>query len=1023
MQVRVLDILADPTAWVAVASGEARLDIAVADGPRGPKLRLDFDFRGGGGFVVARRALHLTLPVSYAFSLDLQGPAPANTFEFKLADPTNANVWRYCERDCAFPPEGRRLELRARQFEYAWGPAGGGTPRELGAIEFAIVAPPGGAGTLWIGALALIDRTPSAPPRFSASGQLPDYPPEALADPAARTPWRPAAGARRAWVAVDFGGPRDYGGLALRWDGAARGCALKVSAGEDGTAWRTLYETPAVAGAESLIYLPHGESRWLRLDLEAADGAGEGDLAPRSAPQPTPLPGLAAFEVLTEDASRTLSDWFHTVAARAPRGRYPRWLAREQTYWTPVDLPDGALAALINEDGLIETAPGGCGIEPFLAVDGCLVTWADVAPAQRLEGDELPLPAVVWDGGDFALTTRLCAGGTPESRRFLIGYRVENRAPTARTLVLYVAVRPYPVTPPWQVHRGVGGAVPVRSLAFRDGVFRVDGSPVLVPLTPPDGAGVATFDQGAITEWLARGVLPDAWAVEDRFGYASGALRFDLPLAAGARAEVRLAAPADSADLPAAVPEGLSGPAEFARAATQWAAVLGAVRFDLPAPARAAAQACKTAIAHILVNRDGPALQPGPRRYTRSWIRDGAVMGAALNRFGRPAEAAEFIRWYAAFQRADGFVPCCVDREGPDWLAEHDSHGELIFAVADCYRFTGDLVLARDLWPAVCRAVGCLERLRAERLTETYRGERAACRGLLPESVSHEGYLAQPVHAYWDDFWALRGFKDAADLAAALGEGAEAARLAALADDFRADLLRSLAATMAARGIDFLPGSVEWADPDPTALANALTLIDEAAALPAGALRVSFDAFMRRFRAMHSGAEPWVNYTPYEIRIIGALIRLGRRAEAHQLLDFHLAERRPPAWNQWPEIAWADPRSPGHQGDLPHAWIGAEYALAFRDCFAYERGADRALVIGAGIPDHWLDAGPVAVNGLPTAYGRLDLRLARTADGGLTLDLGGDLRAPPGGILLAPPGTTREYPVTGATFAVPAAAA
>ena len=197
-------------------------------------------------------------------------------------------------------------------------------------------------------------------------------------------------------------------------------------------------------------------------------------------------------------------------------------------------------------------------------------------------------------------------------------------------------------------------------------------------------------------------------------------------------------------------------------------------------------------------------------------------------------------------------------------------------------------------------------------------------------------------------------------------------------------------------------------------MANALTLIDEFDALPAAPRARTFERFLERFRAMHGGGAPWTNYTPYEIRIIGALVRLGWRREAHELLDFHLAERRPPAWNQWPEIAWHDPRAPGHQGDLPHAWIGAEYALVFRDLFAYERGADQSLVVAAGIPETWLAAGPVAVSGLPTAYGRLDLRLARTPDGGLTLDLGGDLRLPPGGIRFAPPGAGRanEIPIT-----------
>ncbi len=44
--------------------------------------------------------------------------------------------------------------------------------------------------------------------------------------------------------------------------------------------------------------------------------------------------------------------------------------------------------------------------------------------------------------------------------------------------------------------------------------------------------------------------------------------------------------------------------------------------------------------AHILINRDGPAIQPGPRRYTRSWVRDCVIMGAALAKAGLPARVA-----------------------------------------------------------------------------------------------------------------------------------------------------------------------------------------------------------------------------------------------------------------------------------------------------------------------------------------------------------------------------------------------
>ena len=76
----------------------------------------------------------------------------------------------------------------------------------------------------------------------------------------------------------------------------------------------------------------------------------------------------------------------------------------------------------------------------------------------------------------------------------------------------------------------------------------------------------------------------------------------------------------------------------------------------------------------------------------------------------------------------------------------------------------------------------------------------------------------------------------------------------------------------------------------------------------------------------------------------------------------------------------------------------------FRDLFAFEREADHSLVVAAGIPEDWLASGEVAVSGLPTWYGRLDLRLRRTADGTLHLDMGGRHELPPGGFRFVPPG-------------------
>ena len=64
------------------------------------------------------------------------------------------------------------------------------------------------------------------------------------------------------------------------------------------------------------------------------------------------------------------------------------------------------------------------------------------------------------------------------------------------------------------------------------------------------------------------------------------------------------------------------------------------------------------------------------------------------------------------------------------------------------------------------------------------------------------------------------------------------------------------------------------------------------------ALEQTFDRYFYDWRRKRSGELAWSNYTPYEIRIIGAFVRLGRRDAALELLRFFLADRRPPAQDQ-----------------------------------------------------------------------------------------------------------------------------
>jgi hypothetical protein len=225
-------------------------------------------------------------------------------------------------------------------------------------------------------------------------------------------------------------------------------------------------------------------------------------------------------------------------------------------------------------------------------------------------------------------------------------------------------------------------------------------------------------------------------------------------------------------------------------------------------------------------------------------------------------------------------------------------------------------------------------------------------------------------------------------------------------------LFASVAATRAAHELDFIPGSVEWADFDPTATANALYLLDVPRGLDRAAVERTFDLYLADWRSKRSGDAAWSNYTPYEIRIIGALVRLGRRDAALELLRFFLSDRRPRAWNQWPEIAWRDRKAPAHVGDLPHTWISAEYVLAIRSLFAYEREADGALVLAAGLAPEWIEGDGVRVRSMPTLYGALSYSLRRIDERTVRFELasGVDCR-----IILRPPlaGPLREVRIDG----------
>jgi hypothetical protein len=980
---QVIDNFEGPLRWTATPSDGVNARIRT-EGPQanGRSLRVDYDFAKGSGFVVVRRPVSLVLPAHYRFSVKVRGEGPPNNLEFKLiaARPDGHGGWEpgddvwWCNRRAfEWPRDWRRTTYRERHISFAWGPGGGRQPLgRVAAIEFAIAAAEGGKGSVWLDDLRLeVLAAPSdAAPVLSGEGTAGSFGQEE-APPGARTlRWNHGA---NSWsFTATYGAPMEFGGFCLR-----------------GPAGRYEVESNTAPGvwehAATIEVTPAGPA-WARtpgLEGSALRVRGAGS------------PGEAALTVFGPEVGEDMNAMLRAMAAGSPRGTYPRYLSGEATSWTVVGLPDGDREALFSADGQVEVSRGGFTLEPFLEISpgegpSRFISWADVEVANTLAADGSP--SVGWAGPEgLRLTVSPEATGTPEAPGVSVAYRLEG-APAAGRARVVVAVRPLQALPPAQWLNLTGGFSPVKSVERTDAGLRVNHAWAVIA---EGGSFAGSGPPGEFRSAVAGRVTGEASSAESVDGLAWGALASAWATPGSGPLTFRV-----SAGLRAVKP-GEDARVLMARAAAEWSDAVSRVRLTVPPSAADLEETWRAQQRLILINADGPRLQPGSRTYERSWIRDGASIGTALCFTGHADRMREFVDWYGPFQFEDGKVPCVVDGRGPDPVPENDSHGEYLHAVATVYRFTGDRAFLERHWPRVVRTVAYLDGLIARRRTAEYaegqatfpdgggKVPRRAAYGLVPESISHEGYSAKPMHSLWDGFWTARGFKDAAFIAQTLGRP-EAAGFLGRAAAYRAAMAASVALAGKATGAAWVPGCVELGDFDATSTAIAVWPTDEWRApggIPTPLFDATFEKYWSFFDARRAGTAEWKDYTPYEVRVIGAMLRLGAldarwTARAHELNRWFLADQRPRGWRQWGEVVFRDKNFPGFIGDYPHTWVGADYLNSVRAMFLDEQetAGGGNLALGLGIPAAWLDeAGPggVGIDGAPTWWGRASFQVRR----------------------------------------------
>lgn len=348
---------------------------------------------------------------------------------------------------------------------------------------------------------------------------------------------------------------------------------------------------------------------------------------------------------------------------------------------------------------------------------------------------------------------------------------------------------------------------------------------------------------------------------------------------------------------------------------------------------------------------------PGPYTYKRFWFRDAAFIIHALLCAGLTQRAERALLRFPPRQGVRGYFH---SQEG-----EWDANGEALWILHRFCQLTGQA--PRPEW------LNMIERgarwIVRKRLAEDLDVPHA---GLLPAGFSAE-HLGPNDYYYWDDFWSIAGLHSAAKLCSLVGE-------TALSDEFRREgesFQRAVDASLATAA-DRLRRPAMPASPYRRLDAGAIGSL--AAGYPLQLYRPddprlldSVDyllgyAFIDHgfFQDMiHSGINPYLT-----LHVAQVLLR-AEDPRYLELMDAVAGLASPTG--QWPEAVHPHTGG-GCMGDGQHAWAAAEWVLMIRNCFLREEHA--VLILGAGIPQRWLEADRTIQFGpAPTTFGTLTVSL------------------------------------------------
>lgn len=635
--------------------------------------------------------------------------------------------------------------------------------------------------------------------------------------------------------------------------------------------------------------------------------------------------------------------------------------------WTIIGSPDSSREAYIDIQGGIQPRLHNFSIH-FLIYDRArhrLYSPLAGAHVERsLMDSYLPAPIVRWNAGGINVENNSFVADcsdSPDSDTCFSTVKLDNKSGHSKNLFVYAIAVPYEVV--GQIDTGLSVRYDRRSRSMV-----VDGNVLFSCDSKPDGAGVLSRDSAGcfsdVTNLAQIGSLPRGIFVPENLEKInSGAMRFAVDLEPGKSGTLTFRMPlAEMSPGKWANSSGVKLTSSRARMTfvKTWRSNLSRTRILLPD--RRYSDCFYASLAYLMILSDDGVPQPGAFKYQTFWVRDCAYISNAYYFAGRGDLVRPGLDMIHSLQVPGGGFNARL--AGADDV-EYDAPGEAIYSFVQDYRRTGDIKRLARMWPSIRSAC---EYIRQKRLSNTRTD--SLMRGIMPPSLSAEDIGKPDIQHYWDDFWCIRGLRDAAFAARKLGRTEDAAGIEREARTLLNAILNSIDAVQKAHSIPYIPNGPK------DVISSAMARGTSCAIWPCDVLdpndpltRKSFNTYWDKWIARSEGGfEHKGHYWPYAgLDLAMDYLILDQRERSNRILRWTLDHDSTDGFYSWPEGMYTKDLTLA-EGDMPHGWTCASYISLLRNMLVRESSGD--LLIFSGAPIEWFaDGKEISFSGFSTEYG------------------------------------------------------